>query len=360
MENHMNYNRYIGIDVSKKMLVCVGLKDNNTIERFQTKTEKKGLDKLMNWIKNDDLVALEAGNQAFALAKQIMEKTGSKAIVLNPGDLVMIYRSLKKTDNEDALKLARLIKRIPQEELPIVSLPSEKEIDARRLVSEQELIQTTKVRTINRLHALFVHAGMTYITKSDIKNRAKRYMYIDIMNKRFQCEAKRLNKQIELSEELLVEVKEEIKNVLKANAEKVRYPLSMPGIGPMNAITILSYLGNVDRFSSGKQVAYYAGLVPRVDISGDTARYGGIVKRGCKHIRRVIIQAAWTLVKSSHGGELAKKYHELKERRGTRKAIVAVARKMLETIYAMMRDETYYRGSTKDFIDYKLKLFGLQ
>ena len=50
---------------------------------------------------------------------------------MNPGDLATIYNSLKKTDKEDALKLARLIKSIPREELPEVTIPSEKEEDSR-------------------------------------------------------------------------------------------------------------------------------------------------------------------------------------------------------------------------------------
>ncbi|AVQ10783.1 Transposase [Leptospira santarosai] len=68
--------------------------------------------------------------------------------------------------------------------------------------------------------------------------------------------------------------------------------MSMPGIGMVTSLAIMSYMGDCKRFSSGKQAAYYAGLVPRVDISGDTVRYGRIVSRGCHSIRRVIVQAA--------------------------------------------------------------------
>ena len=53
---------------------------------------------------------------------------------------------------------------------------------------------------------------------------------------------------------------------------------------------------------SAKQVAYYSGLVPRVDISGDCVRYGPITKRGAHLFRRPLIQAAWSLVRSPHGG----------------------------------------------------------
>ncbi|EMO01980.1 transposase, IS116/IS110/IS902 family [Leptospira interrogans serovar Pomona str. UT364] len=70
-------------------------------------------------------------------------------------------------------------------------------------------------------------------------------------------------------------------------------------------------MGDCKRFSSAKQAAYYAGLVPRVDISGDTVRYGRIINRGCHSIRRVIVQAAWSLVRCQHGGKVKEFYQKV-------------------------------------------------
>ncbi|EMY26804.1 transposase, IS116/IS110/IS902 family [Leptospira interrogans serovar Australis str. 200703203] len=85
----------------------------------------------------------------------------------------------------------------------------------------------------------------------------------------------------------------------------------MPGIGMITSLAIMSYMGDCKRFSSAKQAAYYAGLVPRVDISGDTVRYGRIINRGCHSIRRVIVQAAWSLVRCQHGGKVKEFYQRL-------------------------------------------------
>ncbi|EKN98771.1 transposase, IS116/IS110/IS902 family [Leptospira interrogans serovar Pomona str. Pomona] len=70
-------------------------------------------------------------------------------------------------------------------------------------------------------------------------------------------------------------------------------------------------MGNCKRFSSAKQAAYYVGLVPRVDTSGDSAYYGRIVNRGCHSIRRVIVQAAWSLVHCQYGGKIKEFYQRL-------------------------------------------------
>ncbi len=70
------------------------------------------------------------GSQSFRIAKSILNK-GIQVIVLNPGDLATIYQSLKKTDKEDSLKIARLIQRFPIEELPIVPIPTTRPIGKR-------------------------------------------------------------------------------------------------------------------------------------------------------------------------------------------------------------------------------------
>ncbi|EKO59927.1 transposase, IS116/IS110/IS902 family [Leptospira kirschneri str. H2] len=75
-------------------------------------------------------------------------------------------------------------------------------------------------------------------------------------------------------------------------------------------------MGDCKRFSSAKQAAYYVGLVPRVDISGDSAYYGRIVNRGCHSIRRVIVQAAWSLVRCQYGGKIKEFYQRLYPKKG--------------------------------------------
>ena len=84
----------------------------------------------------------------------------------------LIYRSLKKTDKEDALKLARLIKRIPKSELPVVCVPTQKEEHQRRLVSELAFQKKMRTQLINRLHALLAQSGLTDITKKDLKDNS--------------------------------------------------------------------------------------------------------------------------------------------------------------------------------------------
>lgn len=121
-----------------------------------------------------------------------------------------------------------------------------------------------------------------------------------------------------------------------AQAERLQ---SAPGIGPIVASALLAFIGDPHRFRRGKQVAAYAGLVPRVFQSGQKCRHGRITKAGNPLLRRLLINAAWQAVRSNAWAQelFARICGGSKTRR--KKAIVAVARHLLIRCWAMMRDE---------------------
>jgi len=103
----------------------------------------------------------------------------------------------------------------------------------------------------------------------------------------------------------------------------------LSGIGPLTALIIHGYIGNVERFSNPKQVSYYAGLVPRVDISGNSEKHCSIIKRGCRQLRRVLIQCVWALIRSKYGGDLRNKYQDLKKEKTVVKPLLLLQEKCL-------------------------------
>lgn len=358
-KNHQEVNNFVGIDIGKRQLELIRATSNGRYHRFQTKTTREGENQLLKWLKSEDVVLMEAGNQSFRIAKRIEREKGNEVIVLNPGDVAMIYRSLKKTDKEDSLKLAKLGQRNPREELPEVNIPTDEEENARRLSTEQIYWSKQLTKGKNRLHSLFTQAGLTEIMKQDLKTRKNREAVIVLLPERYEKEAKRILGYLNMVEENLNEIDEDIKEKLQENINYSKIAMSFPGVGPVTTLALLAYVGDCSRFSSGKQVSYYTGLVPRVDQSGDTTIYGKITKRGCTPIRRTIVQGAWALVRSDHGGELKEFYDKLSKRIGKKKAIVAVARKMMETFYSMICNDTLYRGIPESIVLKKLNFYGL-
>ena len=354
--------RHVGIDLAKRTMEVRIIDSTNTVvKKWNGKTDPAGRNRLYRQLKAGDFVALEACSLAFFMAREIIDQTEAEPIVLNPGKLSIIYRSLKKTDSEDAMKLARLIQRIPQEELPVVPLPTEEEQKMRALVHEKGFISNQRTRFINRLHSIFVRHGITTVKKSHLKTGKMREKTLELLadDALLLEEARRCVATIDLFEEQSAELGRKQTEALKNN-ELTPHVMSVPGVGPDTAMAFLSFVGDGSRFSCGAEVSNYIGLVPRVDISGDTVHYGPINKKyGCTPIRRVLIQAATVLVRAKLGGALAAKYYELRERKGHGKAIVAIARKMGELLWLLVRRRTFYFNVLPEILAKKLKFYKL-
>ncbi|EMO90125.1 transposase, IS116/IS110/IS902 family [Leptospira noguchii str. 2001034031] len=232
----------------------------------------------------------------------------------------------------------------------VVPIPNDEEEDNRRLCSEQENWTRQLTQSKNRLHSLFTQAGLTHITKKHLRTKVNRETSVALLPSRYQKKAERILKVLDLVEQNLKLIEEEIKEALKKN--KAYNSNNHVYAWVITSLAIMSYMG---RFSSAKQAAYYVGLVPRVDISGDSAYYDRIVNRGCHSIRRVIVQAAWSLVRCQHGGKIKEFYQRLYPK----KSIIATSRKMIEVLYSMIRTETLFDSMPEEVLNRKLAQYGL-
>jgi transposase len=114
----------------------------------------------------------------------------------------------------------------------------------------------------------------------------------------------------------------------------------IPGIGPIVGATIIAVLADVRRFPSTKEVASYAGLVPATYQSGDRAAHGRITKRGSAELRAMLCEAAQHARQPTHPFHRVFVRHCV--RHGYKRAIVAVAHRLLRVVFAMLRDGTVF------------------
>jgi len=112
---------------------------------------------------------------------------------------------------------------------------------------------------------------------------------------------------------------------------------SIKGIGDLGATILLSVIGDVNDFASEGKLAAYFGIVPRVSNSNETERSGRITKRGTKLGRTTLVQCA--LIAKRYSPYLDKFYQRIKTRRGTGKAIIALAKKFLGIIYNTLKED---------------------
>jgi len=346
--------RVVGIDLAKRSYVAHAIdpaKDKAVI--WDGKTDQKGIEKLCAKLRPTDRVGIECCSYAFYLVKVLTAKVGCRVLVLNAGDLAIIYKSVKKTDLEDAGKLAWLLEKMSDDELPVVTPPSEKEEHRRALVSELGSKKKARTVLINRLHSLFVRHGIVTVGKEDLRTADHREAQIVNLAGYTASEAKRVQAELILLEGHIDEIEAEIQLDLK-DEPKVSRLMSIPGVGPTTAMAFLAYVGDGSRFSHARQVSHYVGMTPRVDSSGETTRIGNITKRGCTAIRALIVQSAWASVHTSKDHKLKQKYLELSARRGKGRAIVAIARRLLELMWVVLRTDTFYWETTKEELDLKM------
>jgi transposase len=123
----------------------------------------------------------------------------------------------------------------------------------------------------------------------------------------------------------------------------------MPGMGFISASVIVSEMGDYRDIQTSEQIAAYFGTVPSVYQSADKLNTRAITKRGSPHLRRMLIEVAHAIVRSKTDSKLKKFFIRIKARRGTKIAIVALARKVLCILHHLLinRKEYHEDGISK-------------
>jgi transposase len=334
--------RYVGIDLGKRTYTMAIVGKRGKVTMSNGKTTVEGRQALYRKLEADDRVALEAGNLAFLMAKEIEAAVGCRVHVLNPHRLALIYRSMKKTDKEDALKLAHILEDTREERLPEVAKPSEQEIQRRKLLSSYRWAQGERNRAINRLHGQFVAAGITTVVKKDLATGEDRKEAIRVLAGQEREEAEYLLLCLERQERRIAELEKQMETE-SAGDKEIELLQTAPGVGPKIAFAFSAYV-KAERFENAAQVSNYLGLVPKVYMSGDTVRYGRITKRGNGYLRALLVQGAWSITRAKLGGALRKRYEYMTVEKGVsrKKAIVAIARRLAELLYTMEKKGERY------------------
>ena len=115
---------------------------------------------------------------------------------------------------------------------------------------------------------------------------------------------------------------------------------SVPGIGPLAARVLANELGDMQQFPNERALFSFTGLTPSEDSSGDTRRIGHISRQGSGRLRYVLIESAWVAIRKEP--DLATAFERIALRAGKKRAIVAIARKLVGRIRAVIRTQHLY------------------
>lgn len=302
-------------------------------------------DKLLNFLKryrpNRIEAVYEAGYFGFSLY-ELLNASGIQCLVTPPTLLPMEYGNHVKTDRRDSRKLANFLsKRI----LKAVCVPDPELCAHRQTLRRRQQLLSDRIRVQQRIKSELSFWGLSIASPCgpwtvSFYNRLKEIVFGNsYMNQSFIAllnEYEYLNRLIEQQTGLLKELA-----TSELYAERVRLLRTVPGIGLLSALHLIFELGDISRFARAEQLAAYVGLTPSQYSSGENVRMGRITRCGKSDLRTVLTEAAWTAIKKDT--ELREVYESLKFRRGAKKAIVAVARRLLLRCRRVLLDGTPYR-----------------
>ena len=334
----------IGLDLGKFKSVACTYDTDTTAARFATvTTDPDGLREFLQ-AQRPALVVFETCTVAGWVA-DLCGELGLAFAVANPMHEAWSWRKVKrKTDRDDALKLARMA---GLGELPTVPMPSKAAREYRALVQYRDRLVGRRVAAQNRIRALAQRHGVLLPLGHRAWTGAGLKVIAALARPLGDCGPEDLWRG-ELALELreleqlmgLVAEAERRLDALGADDERVKRLRTIPGVGPRTAEVVAAHLGDAKRFRSAREVSAYAGLVPRQFQSGEMDRRGRITRRGPGLLRKVLVEAAWLMQR--YNGWAARTLARISKGQKTRRkqALVAVARKLLVRCWAMLRHGT--------------------
>jgi transposase len=334
---------FIGVDLHKKVIsVCVIVQEGRSrkvLERATLACADTGsiVRFFRRWRPFQMAVEATASYEWFV---QLVEPLAERVVLVHPKKLRVIAESKHKSDKLDAFVIAEFL---ALDMLPEAFRPTARQREHRTLVRQRAYVQRRITSAKNKLRhvlarynadvrGLFSAAGRQYLAEFAL-SAADRFLAEQLLEELSQHQArlKAADRQLRAFAKAAPIAEREARDVLD----------SVPCVGPVTIEVVLSELGDVRRFRSAKQVTSYAGLAPGQRASAGHRQALGITKEGSRLLRWALVETAWRLVVKTRRWGLV--YEQLQRRTGAKKAIVAVARRVLCVLTALLRSGQKYR-----------------
>jgi transposase len=343
--------RILALDLGQSKSVACVVESGRQEENFETvRTEASALRALLaRW--RPDRVTMEIGPVA-GWVHDLAVAYAPEVEVANPNDVAWSWRRIKKkTDREDAKKLARLSL---LGQVKTVYMPSASVRQRRSLIGYRKRLVERVTAMKNHLRSILVRQGMTWRGGKSGWTAACRVELMKQAKEWADCGAEELWRG-ELYQELVclaqaeaaVEAVEKKLRALNGPDERVRLLRTVDGVGERLAEALVAAIDDPHRFGSGRQVASYFGLTPRQYQSGHSDRQGRISGQGNKLVRSLLVEVSWLGLR--HNAWMREIYERVNRGSPARKkiAIVAVARRLAVLCWAMLRDGCPWRAPVR-------------
>jgi transposase len=340
-------NIYAGFDVHLKSWKVTVMAEDIVYKTF---TQPPRPEVLFNYLKEHFPggtyhTAYEAGFCGYWIHDKLVS-FGIKSIVVNPADIPTTDKErVQKEDSRDSRKIARSLS---SGTLTPIYIPSIKTQRDRSLLRTRAMLVKDLARYKNRIKSFLYFYGISI--DDSFKNSQSHW------SNRFVSWLENIDMGEESGKEALYVLISECKNLrasilnvtkqvrrlsqTETYQEQVILLRSIPGIGLLTAMIILTELETINRFRNIDKMCGYIGLVPSTKSSGEKERTGDITPRGHNVLRTAIIESSWTAIRNDPS--LMKSYLSYINRMDSNKAIIKIAKKLLSRIRFVLTNNKPY------------------
>jgi len=327
----------IGLDVHKRSVYATVMNDNgNIIAQRNMENNIETVNGFLSVYKDHDIV-IESSTSGKYLCKELL-KLNYKIHLINPSKVPEISNNYKKTDKEDSFQLADVYRKGGMKEIYI---PSGEIENIRSLVRYRHSLGEELTLKKNKIHALLTSYGIIIKATDpfgrkglkEIESNYNNFSYSD------KIVLRSLLNDISYIKDREKEIETEI-SLASSNNDNIKILMSIPGINIYTAAGILSEIGTINRFLNKEKFASYTGLIPGEYSSGERIIKGHITKHGPSLLRFFLVETVHSLIKYTR--KFKSKYLSIVRRLGKKRSIIAIARILAETIYAMLKNNVKF------------------
>ena len=340
-------NIYVGIDVHLKSWSVTILSETSVLKRMSQSADPDALHRFLtsHYPEAEYYSVYEAGFCGFWIHDRLTE-LGIHNIVVNPADVpTMSSEKLRKTDAVDSRKLAVSLR---AKQLKGIYTPDSETLEIRSLIRLKNSITKDMTRQKNRIKSQLRYLGIE-IPKEYLEPRSNWSKTFLNWLKEVEMKTPSGRQALDIlimQFEYLRTQKAEMTRKLRALSHTERFEetlgllMTVPGIGQTIGLALMAEIVDITRFANAEQLAAYVGMIPMCHSSGEHEGVGDITLRKHAILRSNIIEAAWVAIRQDESMQLC--YLNNCKRMVSSKAIVKVARKLVNRIYFVLKRHQPY------------------
>lgn len=337
---------FVGIDVHNKTWNISIFYNNRFYKKFTTDDVSAIYKFLTNNFPNAQYyAAYEAGYCGFAPYRELTE-LGVNVLVVNPADVPTTDK--EKQNKSDAVDSRKLAETLCAGLLHGIYVPSIEDEALRDLQRLRDSIVKKRTRIKCQIKSFLIKYNIKYFKEFSVSDSWSRAFIeyltnIQSLTKLAKVCLDKFLSELDFYNKQLRTIQKQLKEFFNSPkfAEDFELLQSVPGIGSISAIVLLSEIIDINRFDNFDKLASYCGLAPTEHSSGETKRTGKLCKRRNARINTTLIESSWVAIRNDPA--LAKYYRTLTIKKMTAtKAIIKVARKYLRKIMMVLKTKKAY------------------